>query len=335
MSLYKKFCNAYVYKLAVSIGNPSPNAQIIFANAQNEWKKKGYKSDLEESNKLSSTITEELLWFNASAQKSSLNPDLSMQFHSCVEFGSAIQKRKNEIIKVCTTLHLKTEIEERYKIYMSHSSIQVISVSRNEIKNHIDEYYCLLLVKYAQQFVTSFASYSVIMSQDDKAKVLLGVLAVGWTFKTIQSDNKPVAFSGYDFSKGTSSSMHIADILFLLKNPNLDQTLKIENEFKPILVLLVNGEVNGGPDKNPRYLKILKNISAYNSAERNSNLELYNFYYASEKLYDLWQRDDIHGHKVAVNYIDYKINPFDEAFDILWNWIDKYSQIFHYSLDIQ
>ncbi|RIB23373.1 hypothetical protein C2G38_2171501 [Gigaspora rosea] len=49
-NLYEKFCNAYVYKLAVSIGNPSPNAQTVFANAQNEWKqvRRKEKEDLEQ-----------------------------------------------------------------------------------------------------------------------------------------------------------------------------------------------------------------------------------------------------------------------------------------------
>ncbi|CAG8848598.1 4031_t:CDS:1, partial [Gigaspora margarita] len=37
-SLYENFCNAYVYHLATSTGNPCPNAQTAFANAQNEWK---------------------------------------------------------------------------------------------------------------------------------------------------------------------------------------------------------------------------------------------------------------------------------------------------------
>ncbi|CAG8835559.1 27447_t:CDS:2, partial [Gigaspora margarita] len=104
---------------------------------------------------------------------------------------------------------------------------------------------------------------------------------------------------------GISSSTHIADILSLSENPDLDQALKIENEFKLILVLLVNS----GPDKNPRYLKNIEEYS-YNLVERSmstlseklgeivlsvdhfgshfdtmgnitdSNLELHNFNYA-------------------------------------------------------
>ncbi|CAG8821321.1 2876_t:CDS:2 [Gigaspora margarita] len=185
------------------------------------------------------------------------NPNLPMQLHSCIEFGSAMQKRKKEIIKVHTSLHLKAEMEERYKVYMSRSclntylwprcinslsakwhhhpiAIQVMSVSRNEMKEHIDEHYY------------------------DKAKVFLGITAVGWTFKTIQSDNEPVAVPNHDFPKNsiqklipsvyltidpknsndslqkgqllilirTSSSTHMADILSLLENPDFDQALK-------------------------------------------------------------------------------------------------------------
>ncbi|CAG8744958.1 37539_t:CDS:2, partial [Gigaspora margarita] len=103
---------------------------------------------------------------------------------------------------------------------------------------------------------------------------------------------------------GTSSSTQMANILSLLENPDLDQTLKIENEFKPILVLLVDGQ------------------SAYNPVERSMST-------LSEKLgriilpvdhfgshLNTMGIDNIHEHKVAVNYIEYKINPFDETFNI-------------------
>ncbi|CAG8819512.1 37657_t:CDS:2 [Gigaspora margarita] len=43
----------------------------------------------------------------------------------------------------------------------------------------------------------------------------------------------------------------MADIMLIMKNPVLNNTLKLENEFKPILVLLVDS----GPDENPRHLK--------------------------------------------------------------------------------
>ncbi|CAG8727605.1 11375_t:CDS:2 [Gigaspora margarita] len=204
---------------------------------ESNFSHEGYESDSEESDESPSTITEEPQ-SNASAQKSSLekqkalednsevihydsprrpsflqqNPDLPMQLHSCVEFGSAIQKRRKEIIKVHNTLHLKTEMEARYKIYMSRSCLDT-----NEIKDHIDEHYCLSLVKSARQFVISFASYSVIISQDDKTKVPLGVPVVERTFKTIQSDNEPVAVPDHDFPKGSMQKLILS--MYLIIDP--------------------------------------------------------------------------------------------------------------------
>ncbi|CAG8844677.1 8511_t:CDS:1, partial [Gigaspora margarita] len=41
----------------------------------------------------------------------------------------------------------------------------------------------------------------------DKAKVSLGVPAVEWTFKTIQSDNEPIAVPDHDFPKGSMQKL--------------------------------------------------------------------------------------------------------------------------------
>ena len=41
---------------------------------------------------------------------------------------------------------------------------------------------------------------SVIISQDDKAKIVLGIPAVGWTFQTLQSVHEPVHVADHDFS---------------------------------------------------------------------------------------------------------------------------------------
>jgi hypothetical protein len=76
------------------------------------------------------------------------------------------------------------------------------SVSRSERNEHIDEHYCLASVKGIKQFAAIFPTYSVIISQDDKAKVPLGIPAVGRTFQTIQSFQKPVTLPDHDFPIG-------------------------------------------------------------------------------------------------------------------------------------
>ncbi|CAG8842554.1 4015_t:CDS:1, partial [Gigaspora margarita] len=45
-------------------------------------------------------------------------------------------------------------------------------ISRNNKRNYIDEHYCLVSVKNAKQFALTFANFTVVFLQDDKAKVL-------------------------------------------------------------------------------------------------------------------------------------------------------------------
>ncbi|CAG8839363.1 35942_t:CDS:2, partial [Gigaspora margarita] len=136
---------------------------------------------------------------------------------------------------------------------------------------HIDSHYCLHIVKSAKQVATTFAVHSVIILQNDKAKVLLGILAVGRTFKTIQMAYEPVEIPDHDFSKGSkqkltpsvyltidpedsNNSLHTVDLMIMMENSVLSSKLKLENKFKPILVLLVDSGLN----ENPRHQKDIK-----------------------------------------------------------------------------
>ncbi|CAJ0841884.1 11266_t:CDS:2 [Entrophospora sp. SA101] len=150
----------------------------------------------------------------------------------------------------------------------------------------------LHLLKCAKQFATVFADMSVIISQDDKAKIGLGVPAVGRTFHTLQSVHEPVCVADHDFpvgngqklvpsvylmikpnesndelrtgqlaifvchqwSLGTSSHTHMQDLESFTLYPQYDDVLKINGEIRPIWVLLVDGR----PDENPRHLKNIK-----------------------------------------------------------------------------
>ncbi|CAG8641988.1 30528_t:CDS:2 [Gigaspora margarita] len=315
-----------------------------------------------------------------------LNPDLLEKMHSCIEFGSAAKKSRKEVIKRINSLNAK-----RHHHAMA---IQINSVSRNEMPKHIDEHYCLQMVKDAKQFASAFASYSVIISQDDKAKVSLGILAVGRIFKNIQIAHELVEVPDHDFPKGskqklipsvyltidledsndslhngqllifirpqwllkTSSLTHIVDLIQIVENPDLSSKLKLEDEFKPILVLLVDN----GPDENPRHLKNIKEYcklfielnldyftirthapgqSAYNPVERSMST-------LSEKLAGivlpidnfgsyLDSNDHIHGKEVFIEYVDEQIDSFNKALDISWSWIEIHYQICQYFLDIR
>jgi hypothetical protein len=245
------------------------------------------------------------------------HPDLHDRIHDSVEFGSADAKRRKEVVKVRIIENLRKNLEERYNIYMARTTLNnyllprqansiaakahhhpawvaVAGVSRTETKEHSDGHYCLASVKCARQFASLFADESVIISQDDKAKIGLGIPAVGRTFNTLQSVNELVSVADHDFptghgqklipsvylmikpndsnnelrtgqlaifvrpqwSLGTSSVTHMQDLNSLTIDPKYDDVLKNNGDIRPIWILLVDG----GPDENPRYLK---NIKAY------------------------------------------------------------------------
>ena len=71
-----------------------------------------------------------------------------------------------------------------------------------DTQEHIDGYYCLTSIKYVRQFTSVFADASVIISQDNKAKVSLGMPGVGQTFHTLQLVNKSVNVADHDFPTG-------------------------------------------------------------------------------------------------------------------------------------
>nr|CAG8683580.1 15397_t:CDS:2 [Entrophospora candida] len=243
------------------------------------------------------------------------HPDLHDHIHDSVEFGSADEKRRKEVVKVRIIKNLRKNLEEKYNVYMARTTLNnyllprqsnsiaarahhhpawvaVAGVSRAETRDHPNGHYCLASVKCAKQFATVFADMSVVISQDDKAKIGLGVPAVGRTFHTLQSVHEPVCVADHDFpvgsgqklvpsvylmikpnesndelrtgqlaifvrrqwSLGTSSHTHMQDLESLTLDPQYDDVLKTNGEIRPIWVLLVDG----GPDENPRHLKNIK-----------------------------------------------------------------------------
>ena len=148
--------------------------------------------------------------YNASGQPSATmkDPDLWDKIHDSVEFRTAHAKRRKVIIKVRTVKHLREILEEKYNTYLSRqclstylqlwnqytfavhrhhhpAKVGLASVSQTEMKSHIDEHYCLASVKAARIFAEVFADETIIIFQDDKVKIGLGIPTVGRTFKTI------------------------------------------------------------------------------------------------------------------------------------------------------
>jgi hypothetical protein len=52
------------------------------------------------------------------------------------------------------------------------AQIRLAAVGRNEMNVHVDEHYCLASVKGVKSFASAFSQDVVLISQDDKAKVI-------------------------------------------------------------------------------------------------------------------------------------------------------------------
>ncbi len=151
------------------------------------------------------------------------------------------KKRRKEIIKVRTICHLWKALNLQYNEYFSytilnnylllswlnaiaaktHHHLIIItnaSVLQNKKKEHVDEHYCLAFMKGAKQFAALFLIYSVIISQNDKVKIPLGILTVERTFQTMQSFQEPVILPNHDFLISMQQKLILS--VYLLINPN-------------------------------------------------------------------------------------------------------------------
>ncbi|CAG8464909.1 1209_t:CDS:2 [Cetraspora pellucida] len=223
------------------------------------------------------------------------------------KFRAANSKRRKEVIKVRMVNHLQEVLESKYDEHLFRTTVNnyllprysnsiaakkyhhltnvqlsnVATILRNEKAEHQDNHYCLAFVKAVKQFASLFPIFSVIVLQDDKAKIFFGISAVSRTFQAIQSINKPVIISDYNFPVGsqqklvssvyliidpsdtndmlrsgqlsiyicpqykigTSSITHMNDLHSLVNNGCFDNMLKVDNKIKPIWVLLVDGDI--------------------------------------------------------------------------------------------
>ncbi|CAG8833440.1 46089_t:CDS:2, partial [Gigaspora margarita] len=257
---------------------------------------------------------------------SQLRKDLFTRI-SDLEYGSADKRRRKEAIKVRIVNHLP-------KAYHHPAWISVTGVSCDKTKEHPNEHYCLASIKEARQFAQTFSDISIIISQDNKSKIGLGISVVG-----------------------TSSITYAEDLFSLVSDEQYSGILKINNNIKPIWILLVNG----GPDENPRhfkniqsYCKLFRKFNVdylticmhapkqfkYNPIERgmftlsgklariilpinhfgnhfdsqgktiDTELATQNFCHAGTILCDIWCHDPIFGKYMNATYVDEATNPF-------------------------
>lgn len=130
-----------------------------------------------------------------------------------------------------------------------------------------------------------------MISQDDKAKVPVGILAVSRTFAMVQSSSTTISVPNHDFPvgpnhklipsfylfmkrkdeadeggmkqgqlacfvrpqlfSGSSSRSHMADIMTMTQEPSTRPLMMKAGDVRPVMFIITDG----GPDENPRHFK--------------------------------------------------------------------------------
>ncbi|CAG8831638.1 15006_t:CDS:2, partial [Gigaspora margarita] len=126
--------------------------------------------------------------------------------------------------KLKLNLGQKKQLNNEAHHYYHPAKVSLASVARTNMKQHVNEHYCLASVKVARVFAVVFASNTVIISQDDKAKIGLDISVVGCTFKTMQSINELVTVEDYDFLKGSKIKL-IPSVYLLIDSNDSNTTL--------------------------------------------------------------------------------------------------------------
>ncbi|CAG8835585.1 24695_t:CDS:2, partial [Gigaspora margarita] len=125
------------------------------------------------------------------------------KIHKCVEYGAAHAKKRKVTIKPHYSC-ASTTCRHHHP-----TKVALASIARTNMKPHANKHYCLALVKATWIFAKIFANNAIIISQDNKVKIGLGVPAVGRTFKSIQTINEPVSVANHDFLIGRQLAIFI------------------------------------------------------------------------------------------------------------------------------
>ncbi|CAG8821906.1 42462_t:CDS:2 [Gigaspora margarita] len=283
---YHYFTNTFGYYHMIKAGNPSYPKKNLCTEAIEAWKlvKKKTKNEIDEKIKeylitsipIQSYVSQ--LFCNSNQASTLIHEtrlismaSITIVVDEMVSKNAAAQKR---------SLSIKKENAEKL-------------IELQEIYKH----YCLALVKGVKQFAAMFFYNSIVTLQDDKAKVPLGIPAIGKIFQIMQTINKTVTFTNHDFpiethqklipsiylaidpldsndtlckgqlaifvhpqyNVGTSSNTHMVDLITLTNQKSFNNIFKNNNQVKPIWVLLVDR----GPDEHSRYLKNILRYSKF------------------------------------------------------------------------
>ncbi|CAG8470211.1 1231_t:CDS:2 [Cetraspora pellucida] len=193
-----------------------------------------------------------------------------------------------------------------------HESIEFRAAdSKRRIEGRTLRYTLLFcLCKGGKTICFSFPALSVIVSQDDKAKVLLSISAVGKTFQVMQSFNEPVIILNHNFPVGSQQKLVLFVYLIIDLSDTNDKlrsgqlSIYICPQYEPTL-LITSGQSAYNPVERAMVSLSAKLAGITQSVDKHSshldsqgkviNLELArkNFKHTGDTLCELWRWDNI------------------------------------------
>lgn len=189
------------------------------------------------------------------------------------------------------------------KRHVNFAPVKPMKAQNDEHSKHQDEIFCKLTIDSVNFVVSMLGPDEVLyMSVDEKAKVLLGVIAAKKQTSIIVTLAHPLKTPDHDFPVGsrhslipsvtaileikkdcskavtykgplqicirsarhcsTTADTHSKDYKQLMKNSKFTEFVKIDGKIKPVHIR----NVDGGPDQSPRNLKVLLHgTSSFNS----------------------------------------------------------------------
>ncbi|CAG8794173.1 15391_t:CDS:1, partial [Cetraspora pellucida] len=116
---------------------------------------------------------------------------------------------------------------DQAKAHYHPALIEIANVLQSEKKEHVDTHYCLALIKALKTFTSTLSNISVLVFQDDKTKVNVGISAICCTFQTIQLIAALIKLEDYDFLIGIFQKL-VPSIYLIINLADSNDTIRTE-----------------------------------------------------------------------------------------------------------
>ncbi|KAG5672151.1 hypothetical protein PVAND_002304 [Polypedilum vanderplanki] len=326
--------------------------------------KKGRPAIVDEQPELLSTILK-IATFGAAADDKRCCEALRT-VKTLSELTDALHREGFNIGKSTVYYHLLPKNQKTIdgKKHIQTVPVRLIKAEKSLHQQHQDAKFCSSTINNLYELASFLGNNEVsLISQDDKAKVPIGIAAAHHQAPLLMNLEYRVKLPDHDWIVAEKHKLtpwsysHAKDFNRIYELEDFEEFLYTKNSLpKPVLILLVDG----GPDENPRYQKTIEiaihhfiersldalfiatnapHRSAFNPVERRmaplsrhlTELEYKNFKFAGETLADVFSSVVIDGYSTVAEFIDQKdseIHP-DEIIKKSQHWIANHP---HYQI---